>query len=467
MTPTFPAITYIERRSILMEKVAKGLILILGNEDSPMNYTDNPYPFRQDSSFLYYSGIDRQNLVLALDADSGEVVLYGNDFSIDDIVWMGHQPQIAEQAAEVGIHKTGTLGDLEHRLNHAVSDHRIIHYLPPYRQANTIKLANWLRQSPAEIITHPSRTLIKTVILQRSIKSEEELEQLELAVNLTRDMHLKMMEMAQPGVQEQSIHAAVTEIALAAGSMSAYPNIISIHGETLHNHAHGNILQKGQFLVGDFGGESPMHYAGDITRTCPVGGELSEIQKSIYNLVLKAEVDSINAVVPGKPYLDIHLDASRIIASGLKDLGLMRGDTEEAVAAGAHALFFPHGLGHMLGLDVHDMEDLGENLVGYLPEKERSTQFGLKSLRLARPLLPGFVFTVEPGIYFIPTLIDLWREEKRCAEFLNYTEIEKLKDFGGIRIEDNVVVTDDGRKILGKPIPKTAEEVCEVIRNAG
>ena len=466
MTPTFSAATYIARRNTLIERVPEGLILILGNEDSPMNYTDNTYPFRQDSSFLYYCGIDRQNLVLALDADSNEVTLFGNDFTIDDIVWMGQQPQIADQAASVGIHKTGSLSDLQSLIQQAVSQHRIVHYLPPYRQLNTLKLAQWLGRTPAEITAHPSRKLIETVISQRAIKSEEELEEITVAVNLTRDMHIKMMEMAQPGVHEQAINAAVTAIALASGSMPAYPNIISIHGETLHNHAHGNVLKAGQFLVGDFGAESPMHYAGDITRTCPVGGAMNDIQHDIYNLVLKAEMDSIDQVAPGVPYRDIHLNAAKIIASGLKELGLMKGDVDEAVAAGAHALFFPHGLGHMLGLDVHDMEDLDENLVGYLPGMDRSKQFGLKSLRLARPLLPGFVFTVEPGIYFIPTLIDLWKAENKFAQFLNYAEIEKLKDFGGIRIEDNVVVTDIGVRILGKPILKTAEEVCVIIKNA-
>ncbi|HQU55473.1 MAG TPA: M24 family metallopeptidase, partial [Saprospiraceae bacterium] len=371
-----------------------------------------------------------------------------------------------DQAASVGIHKTGSLSDLQSLIQQAVSQHRIVHYLPPYRQLNTLKLAQWLGRTPAEITAHPSRKLIETVISQRAIKSEEELEEITVAVNLTRDMHIKMMEMAQPGVHEQAINAAVTAIALAAGSMPAYPNIISIHGETLHNHAHGNVLKAGQFLVGDFGAESPMHYAGDITRTCPVGGAMNDIQHAIYNLVLKAEMDSIEQVAPGVPYRDIHLNAAKIIASGLKDLGLMKGDVDEAVAAGAHALFFPHGLGHMLGLDVHDMEDLDENLVGYLPGMDRSKQFGLKSLRLARPLLPGFVFTVEPGIYFIPTLINLWKAENKFAQFLNYAEIEKLKDFGGIRIEDNVVVTDIGVRILGKPILKTAEEVCVIIKNA-
>jgi Xaa-Pro aminopeptidase len=227
----------------------------------------------------------------------------------------------------------------------------------------------------------------------------------------------------------------------------------------LHNHYHGNILQEGQLVLGDFGAQNGMCYAGDITRTCPVSPTFTEVQKSIYEIVLKAEVDSIKACKAGVKYKDIHLDAAKIIASGLKEMGLMKGNVEEAVAQGAHALFFPHGLGHHIGLDVHDMEDLGEQHIGYDAETQRSDQFGTKYLRLGKRLETGNVITVEPGIYFIPELIDKWKGDGMHTDYINYDALNAFRDFGGIRIEDNILINETNSTILGDPIPKTVTEI--------
>jgi Xaa-Pro aminopeptidase len=310
-----------------------------------------------------------------------------------------------------------------------------------------------------------SEALILEVVAQRSIKSTEEIGEMEKASLIAFEMHTAAMRAAKPGLYEREIAGLIEGIALSRGPGVSFPVILSIRGEILHNQFHGNLLKDGDMLINDSGAESEMHYASDITRTFPVNGIFSEKQRSIYEIVLKAQIESINAVSPGKKNKDIHLNCARIIANGLKELGLMKGDVAEAVDKGAHALFFPHGLGHMLGLDVHDMEGLGEDKVGYNETVERSDQFGLAYLRLAKTLHPGYVLTIEPGIYFIPQLIDKWKNENKLNQFIVYSEVDKYRDFGGIRIEDNVVVTDKGHRLIGKPIPKTVKEVEETCLN--
>ncbi len=310
-----------------------------------------------------------------------------------------------------------------------------------------------------------SPVLIKGVIALRSIKEPVEVEDITRAVDTSYEMHTTVMKMARPGIYEREIAGCIEGIALSHGTMTAFPIILSMDGQTLHNHYHGNILEQGRLIVTDAGAETVNHYAGDITRTVPVDGKFRQKQKEIYEIVLEAEVSSIDKIRPGTPYRDIHRDAARIIALGLKDLGLMKGDVEEAVNAGAHAMFFPHGLGHMMGLDVHDMEGLGENLVGYSKEIQRSDQFGTAYLRLGKKLESGYVITVEPGIYFIPALIDRWRSEGKFTAYIDYEKVESYKDFGGIRIEDDILVTDLGSRVLGKPIPKTVREVEDMMRS--
>lgn len=455
----FSAQTYEQRRSALMAKVGSGLILLPANEESSMNYADNTYPYRQDSHFLYFSGLNQPGLALVLDADSGISTLYGDDLSIDYIVWMGPQPTIAALAASAGIERTAPYSELAQLLKTAAAKGQAVHFMPPYRADRSIQLCDWLNIPLHEVATRVSEPLVKAIVDQRIRKSDEEVAEIEKGVNISGAMHVAAMRAAREGIKESALVGIVQGIAASDGGLLPYGIILTVNGQTLHNHYHGNTLKSGQLVLCDFGGASSMQYAGDITRTFPVDKTFTTQQKEIYQIVLDAQMAAIAACNPGTRYYDVHHLAAKIMAEGLKSLGLMKGDMEEAVAVGAHALFFPHGLGHMLGLDVHDLEDAGENYVGYAGELERSTLFGTRSLRLGRALQPGFVLTVEPGIYFIPELTDLWKKEGRFSQYINYDVLDAYRHFGGIRIEDNVLVTESGHKVLGNPIPKTITEV--------
>jgi Xaa-Pro aminopeptidase len=455
----FKSEVYLKRRAELQKRVKTGLALFIGNNEAPMNYPANAYHFRQDSDFLYFFGIDLPSLAGVIDMDSGTETIFGNDFDMDDVVWMGPQPTVRELALKCGVTGTAPMTRLEEILGDAVSKKRKVHFLPPYRGETMMMLGTLLRENPCKMKTHASEDLIKAVVSMRSIKEKIETDEIEKAVDIAYEMHVTAMKMCMPGVTEQEIFGAIEGIALSKGGGTSFATILSMNGQTLHNHAHGNILKKGRMIVTDAGAETNLHYASDITRTTPVGRKFNQEQKEIYEIVLKANTGAIQATRPGISNRDLHIMACRIIASGLKDLGLMKGDADEAVEAGAHALFMPHGIGHMLGLDVHDMEALGENYIGYNEEVKRSDQFGLSFLRFALPYKPGHVFTVEPGCYFIPELIDKWKSEGKFREFINYDRIDKFMPVGGIRIEDNVLITDDGHKVLGKPIPKTVQEM--------
>ena len=455
---------YIARRDRLRAEVKSGLALFLGNEESPMNYADNTYRFRQDSSFLYFFGLDFAGLAGVVDLDEGTDTIYGSDLTVEDFVWMGPQPTIRERAAKAGIVRTGTIARLEAFLADARAKKRPVHFLPPYRPENKLKLMNWLGIAPGKAASEASIEFIRSVVEMRAVKGTEEIVEIEKAVNVSVDMHIAAIRMVKPGVTEAEVAAAVHRVALAAGGDLAFPIIATVHGETLHNHYHGNQLKSGQMFLLDAGAETALHYAGDLSSTIPVDPKFTERQKDIYWITLAAHEAAKRALKPGVAHRAVHLLACKTIALGLKDLGLMKGDVDEAVRQGAHALFFPCGEGHMMGLDVHDMEDLGEVYVGY-EGKPKSTQFGLKSLRLARPLQPGFVLTVEPGIYFIPQLIDQWRAEKRLTDFFDYDRIEAWKDFGGIRNEENALITAEGHRILGKRKPLTIEDVESVPRD--
>jgi Xaa-Pro aminopeptidase len=450
---------YIERRKRLKDQVESGIILLLGNEESPMNYADNQYPFRQDSTFLYFFGLDKSGLTAVMDMDEGTEFVFGNDLTIDEIVWTGPQPFLHEICLGVGVSKTGPGNELAQTLDKARRQGRKIHFLSQYRPENLLKIRQLLTIEPAQIQEHVSVSLTKVVIAQRSIKSEQEIEQIETAIDISYKMQTTAMKMSKPGIYEREVAGAMEGIAQSEGVLLAFPTIFSIHGQTLHNPYHDNIMKDTDMAVNDSGAESPLHYASDITRTIPVGGTFSARQKEIYNIVLDAQEKAIDAVKPGVEFRDVHRLACTVLTSGLKDIGLMKGNVQDAVDAGAHTLFFQCGLGHMLGLDVHDMEPLGEDYIGYTDTIKRNPAFGWKSLRLAKALEPGFVITVEPGIYFIPELIDRWKASNQCADFINYDMVEKYKTFGGIRLEDDVLVTGDSSQILGKPIPKTIEEV--------
>ncbi|MCD6377177.1 MAG: aminopeptidase P family protein [Caldisericaceae bacterium] len=460
----FEAAIYKNRRNQLISKLDKGILLFLGNNESPMNYPANVYPFRQDSTFLYYFGIDLPGLAAIIDLDEQNEILFGDDFSVDDIVWMGPQPKMAELAAKAALTQVAPSAQLKEYLSKALQQDRKIHFLPPYRQDNMIKLQEILGIRANQLKHYASVPFIKAVVEQRSVKSEEEIEEIEKALDITYQIHLEAMKSVRPGLKEYEVAGILQGKAFSLGGRLSFPLIFSVHGEILHNPFQLNEMQKGQLLVIDCGGEAPSRYAGDITRTLPVTGKFSEEQKAVYQIVLNAQTTAIEMIKPGIKYRDVHLEAAKVITLGLKELGLMKGNIEEAVQAGAHALFFPHGLGHMMGLDVHDMEDLGEDYVGYDEKIKRSDQFGLAYLRLARELKPGFVLTVEPGIYFIPQLIDLWQKDNKFSQFINYERLEAYRHFGGIRIEDDILVTENGSRVLGKLIPKQIDGIEAIMQ---
>ncbi len=460
----FKAATYVERRKLLRKSVGSGLLIFLANEESPMNYPANTYHYRQDSSFLYFFGLSSPGLAAIADADEGTDTLYGDDIGIEDIIWMGNLPKIKDRALSVGVRKVAPRAAFDETVRKALAAGRTVHYLPPYRHDTKIALSQLLGIPIGELKAKASAALIKASVDQRLFKSKEEVREMEEAVAVSREMYLAAMELAKPGRYEYQISGAMEGIALSYGMHLAFPPIVTINGQTLHMHEHDNLLVKGRLLVCDCGAAAPSGYASDITRTVPVGGRFNRRQKDVYEIVLAGQESAIKAIKPGVNFKDIHLQTARIMAEGLKDLGLMKGDMAEAVGAGAHALFFPHGLGHNIGLDVHDMEDYGENHVGYGEKVERSKQFGLAYLRMARELKPGYALTVEPGLYFIPALTALWKKEKKHREFIAYDAVEKFLDFGGARIEDDVLVTEKGRKVLGPPIPKTVADIEKACR---
>lgn len=436
----FAPSTYAARHRALARLVPSGINLIMGNHEAPMNCADNVYPFRQDSNFRYFAGHNIPGLALTIDA-SGKALLYGDDIDLDHVVWMGEQPSVKDLAQQCGAEYGGTRADLSTLLK---SHPEEISYLPPYRAERVAYLKEHLGAAAGASVE-----LIKAVVELRSVKSGGELEQMDIAVRTSMKMHAAAEKHAAPGQLEAEVAGLIEGIAISANGRLAYPAIVTKNGHVLHNHYHGNVLQTGDLLLIDAGAEAPTGYAGDITRTFAVGVPMTSRQQAIWDIVQKAKLDSIAALRPGVTYQSVHFDAGRIIAAGLKDLGLMKGDVDEAVAAGAHALFMPHGLGHMIGLDVHDMEDLGEDFVGYDDTVKRSPQFGARSLRLGRELRAGFALTVEPGIYFIPALIDQWRADGTCADFINFSALDGYRNFGGIRLEDNVVVTENGSRVLG------------------
>ncbi len=450
--------TYIQRRQKLAKEVNKGLALFIGNGESPMNYTDNTYRYRQDSTFLYFFGLSHPDLAAVIDVESGEEIIYGDDYTIDHIVWMGNQPTIQDRANNCGVKRSAPSAQLKKDLDEAIAKGRPIHFLPVYRGESKIRIFELLGVLPSEIKEKASLEFVKAVINQRNYKSEEEILEIEKAANITVDMHYAAMRMARPGMTEAQIAAEVERIPMAEDGYISFPVIATINGQTLHNHYHGNTLEEGRMFLLDAGAETTIGYAADMSSTFPVGKYFTTRQKEIYQVALNSHEKAIEMLKPGIPFKEVYFESAREIMRGMKDLDFVKGDIHEAVASGAHAIFFPCGLGHMMGLDVHDMEDLGEEYVGY-DNEAKSTQFGQKSLRLGRKLEPNFVLTIEPGIYFIPQLIDLWKSEKRFSEFLNYEKIESYKDFGGCRNEEDFLITETGYKLLGKPLAKTIEQV--------
>ncbi|HVS96690.1 MAG TPA: aminopeptidase P family protein [Puia sp.] len=450
---------YAARRARLKTEVGKGMILLPGNEESSMNYRDNLYPFRQDSSFLYFFGLDKPGLTGIIDIDNDREVIYGRDLTMDEIVWTGPLPTLAEQAAAGGITETRPLTALAPDIAAAKGAGRTIHFLPPYRPENILKLSAWLGIAGGSVATHASVPLIKAVVAQRSVKSAEEIAQIEEAVNTTAAMHLAAIKGCRDGMTEAQLAGGLQGIAISAGGNLAFPTILTVNGQVLHNHYGPTVMREGRIAICDAGAENAMHYAGDMTRTFPVGKRFTTVQREMYDIVLASQQAAIQALRPGVLFRDVHALAAQKLVEGLKAAGVMKGDPAAAVEAGAHTMVFQCGLGHMMGLDVHDMEDLGEEYVGYTDTLKKSKEFGWKSLRLARALEPGFVVTIEPGLYFIPELMDQYRAEKKFMDFINYDKLEAFRGFGGVRIEEDLLITETGSRLLGKPLAKTADEI--------
>ncbi|SFW65514.1 Xaa-Pro aminopeptidase [Sinomicrobium oceani] len=455
--------TYQSRRQHLKKEVKQGILLFPGNGESGMNYKDNWYPFRQDSTFLYYTGINNiPDIYFAIDIDEDREILFGNDPTPEEMVWTGAADPLADLAGKSGIATVKPFGELAGFIRAQKQKGRTIHFLPPYRAETTVQLSDLLGIPVGEVEKHKSDAFIKAVVKQRSVKSGEEIEEINKAVNITAQMHTYAIRNAVPGKTEKEIAGDLQAIAIGGGGNISFPIILTKNGQYLHNHATQAVIGEGDLILCDCGAETAMNYAGDMTRTFPAGKTFSPLQKEVYNIVLDAHNSAVEALKPGIRFKDVHLLACTRLTEGLKGMGLMKGDTEEAVAAGAHTLFFQCGLGHMMGMDVHDMENLGEAYVGYTDNLKKSTEFGLKSLRLGKELEAGYVLTVEPGIYFNPFLIDAWKAQKKYSDFVNYDEVEKFKGFGGIRVEEDFVITDSGSTLLGDPLAKTPEAIEEL-----
>jgi Xaa-Pro aminopeptidase len=447
---------YIQRRDILKKKAGSGILLFLGNDECGMNYEDNAYDFRQDSTFLYYFGLPYAGLAAVINIDEDNTIIFGDEISLDHIVWMGTQPSLKEKSERAGVQKTLPSGQLSSYLNVAAKKGQPVRFLPAYRAEHRLKLQEWLHIPLSE--QTPSTDFIKAVVNMRSYKSAEEIIEIEKACDITADMHIAAMKALRAGMKEYEIAGLIAQTALAADGRLSFPTIATINGQILHNHYHGNTVKKGDMLLIDAGAETKTGYAGDMSSTIPAGKKFTSGQKEIYDIQVASHLAAVEALRPGVYFKDVYDLSAKVICEGMKSLGLMKGDSDDAVRLGAHAIFFPCGLGHMMGLDVHDMENLGEQWVGYDGEA-KSTQFGRKSLRLARKLEQGFVLTIEPGIYFIPELIDRWKSENKFANFIRYDRLEVFRNFGGLRNEEDYLITETGARRLGKKIPLTTEEV--------
>ena len=458
----FSKSTYVERRNELKKLVGSGLIVLFGNNDSPANYPSNTYKFRQDSSFLYYFGLHRNGLVGVIDVDNDREYLVGDEIDIEDIVWYGSVTSVAEMAEMTGVARTAAMRELPAIVESAKAQGEEVHFLPPYRFDNQIQIMDLLGIHPSQQKAAASLKLIAAVVKMRTTKTEEEIAELERAAEIGYEMHTTAMRLCRPGVTEQYIGGMVDGIANAYGCMVSFQTIATQHGEVMHGNPSTAKLEAGRLMLVDAGAETNENYCSDNTRTTPVSGVFTQKQKDIYNIVVECHDHVLEVAKPGVKWWDVHFAVCRIITERLQQLGLMKGDVEESLKAGAHAMFLPHGLGHSMGMDVDDMEGLGQVYVGFDNEVRPSTQFGTNALRFGRRLQKGFVVTDEPGIYFIPALIDDWKKNGTNAQFLNFDKIDEYRDFGGIRIEDDVLITDEGCRFIGsKRIPYHVEDVEE------
>ena len=474
----FESNVYVNRRRALLSQMAsrtsdssRGIAVFLGNVDAPTNYRGNDYKFRQDSNFLYFWGVDEPWFAAVLDLDSGAECLYGNDVDIDDIIWMGPQPSVASKGESIGCAATAPLAEFDKAVAAAVASGRPVHFLPPARYYNQMKLSELTGISSALVrkvapvaVGGASEELVKSVVALRLIKEQCEIEELDKAAEIGYWMHTEARRGCKPGVLEQEIVGRMEGVTYSKGWGPSFTTILSQNGETLHNHSHHQIITPGRLLVVDAGAESNTHYASDFTRTYPCSGKFTTKQREIYDIVQQANDYAYSLTKPGTTYWDVHYATARFLLEGLKSVDLVRGDVDEMLPLGISGLFMPHGLGHNMGMDVHDMEDLGENYVGYAEDQKRHPLLGLGNLRMARRLEPGHVVTDEPGIYFIPALIEQWKREGTDKGFVNYAKLEGYYDFGGIRLEDDVLVTADGARRLGSQrLPITSSDVEDIM----
>lgn len=458
---------YARRRQTLVAKMAdsaaegkRGIALFIGNTEAPAQYKDNCYKFRQDSTWLYFFGIDQPLYAAIIDLDNGNETVFANDVEIGDIIWMGPQPSVASVAASVGVEKSAPYTDLNAAVAKVLAEGRPVHFVKPSRYYNTMKIASLLGCGTDEVAGRFSLALTKAIISMRLVKEDCEIEVIDDACNLGYEMHTVARNSIVPGIIEQEIVGKMDGVTLSKGWGVSFPTILTQHGETLHNHLHDKIIEPGKLMVIDAGAESNVHYASDFTRTYPTSGKFTAKQREIYQIVCDCNEFAFSMTRPGISYREVHLKTMHLMLEELRALDIVRGDVQDMVEAGIAGLFMPHGLGHNMGLDVHDMEDYGENYVGYDDDQSRSPQLGLGSLRMARKLVPGNVITDEPGIYFIPALIEKWKSEKTDQGFVNYSKLESYYDFGGIRLEDDVLVTADGARRLGKKrLPISPDDV--------
>lgn len=458
---------YARRRQTLVAKMAdsaaegkRGIALFIGNTEAPAQYKDNCYKFRQDSTWLYFFGIDQPLYAAIIDLDNGNETIFANDVEIGDIIWMGPQPSVASVAASVGVEKSAPYTDLNAAVAKVLAEGRPVHFVKPSRYYNTMKIASLLGCGTDEVAGRFSLALTKAIISMRLVKEDCEIEVIDDACNLGYEMHTVARDSIVPGIIEQEIVGKMDGVTLSKGWGVSFPTILTQHGETLHNHLHDKIIEPGKLMVIDAGAESNVHYASDFTRTYPTSGKFTAKQREIYQIVCDCNEFAFSMTRPGISYREVHLKTMHLMLEELRALDIVRGDVHDMVEAGIAGLFMPHGLGHNMGLDVHDMEDYGENYVGYDDDQSRSPQLGLGSLRMARKLVPGNVITDEPGIYFIPALIEKWKSEKTDQGFVNYSKLESYYDFGGIRLEDDVLVTADGARRLGKErLPISPDDV--------
>ena len=458
---------YARRRQTLVAKMAdsaaegkRGIALFIGNTEAPAQYKDNCYKFRQDSTWLYFFGIDQPLYAAIIDLDNGNETVFANDVEIGDIIWMGPQPSVASIAASVGVEKSAPYTDLNAAVAKVLAEGRPVHFVKPSRYYNTLKIASLLGCGTDEVAGRFSLALTKAIISMRLVKEDCEIEAIDDACNLGYEMHTVARNSIVPGIIEQEIVGKMDGVTLSKGWGVSFPTILTQHGETLHNHLHDKIIEPGKLMVIDAGAESNVHYASDFTRTYPTSGKFTAKQREIYQIVCDCNEFAFSMTRPGISYREVHLKTMHLMLEELRALDIVRGDVQDMVEAGIAGLFMPHGLGHNMGLDVHDMEDYGENYVGYDDDQSRSPQLGLGSLRMARKLVPGNVITDEPGIYFIPALIEKWKSEKTDQGFVNYSKLESYYDFGGIRLEDDVLVTADGARRLGKErLPISPDDV--------